>query len=54
MSKLNYILKGSAKHILDLVVSVFPIFQYYYTNDSLSEMYFTDDALTEPLVSEDT
>lgn len=53
MAKLNYLLQNPAKHLLDLVVGLLPVLQYYYTNDSVSDMYFTDDALAQPLVSED-
>lgn len=41
------------KHLLDSIIGVLPLLQYFYNDDALTEMYFVDDALTEAYVGQD-
>lgn len=53
MAKLNYLLYSPARHLLDVLVGLIPIFQYYYSDSALTQLYYTDDGLSQALVNED-
>jgi hypothetical protein len=53
MSRLTPTTQHPLKHLLDLVIGVLPLLQYFYSNDELTEMYFNDDDLTQPYEAQD-
>lgn len=53
MSRLVPPVQHPLKHLLDLIIGVLPLFNYFYNDDAFTEMYFTDDALTEAYISQD-
>lgn len=53
MSRLVPPLQHPMQHLIELIIGVLPLLQYFYNDDAFVDMYYTDDGLTEAYISQD-